>query len=77
MPAVGRSYQEGAKPFYTKLSRASDMLGISIITMREWAKRNRIPAVKLGKYWYVPTSWLEKVLTEGFTFEDKKEGGTP
>ena len=72
------SSRTGGKAAYIKLSRAAEILGVPQGTLKTWIRHNRnIQAVKLGKIWYVKTSWLERVLTEGFTFEDKKKGGTP
>jgi len=49
---------------FISLRDAAKLLGLSYNTVRLWAKRRRIPSLRLGRNHYIPRAALEEWIEE-------------
>lgn len=45
---------------YASVSDVAGYFEMTEATVREWAKKESIPAIKIGKQWFFPRDWFEK-----------------
>lgn len=45
------------------LQEASTFVGVTVRTLRDWITQKKIPAVKIGKKWFVTKDTIDKVLS--------------
>jgi excisionase family DNA binding protein len=58
----GNSRRDQSEPRYLTVPEAAALLRVSAWTVRDWARRGRIPATRLGATWLFPRDGLETQL---------------
>ena len=48
---------------FVTLNKASEYLGIHVMTAYRLAKEKKLPLVKIGGRWLTKLSWMDKLLT--------------
>lgn len=55
------------------LDGAADRLGVSVWTVRAWARESRITTVKLGSRRLIPKSEIDRIVVEGLPERTKEQ----
>jgi excisionase family DNA binding protein len=54
------SYLKDVRRQVLPLSEAADLAGVSVTLLDRWARSGAIPAIKIGRHWFVGRKWMNR-----------------
>lgn len=60
-----QSTNQTLKPLFLKPEQVASLLQFNVRTIHEYCKTGRIPARQVGRYWRIPTAYVESMLGAG------------